>query len=618
MSSGPEERDKKVTVYRSGFSRVNIERVRRAAVDACTAAEDAERVNHDTRHAPDIATTSRPWPKPIYNLIGVLGSDEGPTMASSETYPYQPLDFDTHEIRVLSLRIEEENKIISCSLEHLSLIEPGPYFALSYCWGNPGSRARILLGGGTAEVTASLEEALRAVRKSLCSVDGIGKLIRIWVDALCINQNDGQERSQQVRNMRQIYSRATEVFAWVGRIDRTKLSEEAISCLFDLPEWAKLYPSSNGLQLSINEAATGFFGEEYWRRVWIIQEVTVASTVTILYGYHKFRWDDVAAVLRYLQKAQLDSESACAKAIHGAAHLLNFRDQYNGQNLMSLFDAMTWSRRSLATDPRDKIFALLGLCHDGPIFVPVPNYKQDLATIIAEMSKMMMSRTKSLDLICLKGVGSSTAMDSLPSWAPNWGSVWSGKLTIQEEEIIHQVSRRYPDYDSPILQGSNNKILKIKGARVAVVTGLATAFGHHNSVPLGMKHRGWISSTSKLRERKPELATMSFGGDITRTIIWDTLTMSLFKEERVVGNSCFESLWRPDGRGMVEDINLIHWIDDNAWFKIGRWTLREWSQVVVLKDSPPTAERAHKSGFKLFAASSLKKHEGASRRASYE
>ena len=60
MSSGPEERDKKVTVRRTGFSRFNIERARRAALDAYAAAEDAERVNHDTRHAPDIATTSRP------------------------------------------------------------------------------------------------------------------------------------------------------------------------------------------------------------------------------------------------------------------------------------------------------------------------------------------------------------------------------------------------------------------------------------------------------------------------------------------------------------------------------------------------------------------------------
>jgi hypothetical protein len=50
-----------------------------------------------------------------------------------------------------------------------------------------------------------------------------------------------------------------------------------------------------------------------------------------------------------------------------------------------------------------------------------------------------------------------------------------------------------------------------------------------------------------------------------------------------MGNTgfCFKALWRPDGRGAIGDLNLIGWIDDNACFEIGAWTLREWSQVTV-------------------------------------
>jgi len=62
--------------------------------------------------------------------------------------------------------------------------------------------------------------------------------------------------------------------------------------------------------------------------------------------------------------------------------------------------------------------------------------------------------------------------------------------------------------------------------------------------------------------------------------------MSLLAEKGVpkrTVRSCFESLWRPDGRGAVEDVNLIRWIDDNAWFKVGLWTLREWSQVYGMR-----------------------------------
>ena len=82
----------------------------------------------------------------------------------------------------------------------MSLIEPRPYFTLSHFWGDPQFSRRILLENGTVIVTGSLSLALKAVRKSFASKH------------TCINQNDGQERSQQVRNMRQIYSRVREVF----------------------------------------------------------------------------------------------------------------------------------------------------------------------------------------------------------------------------------------------------------------------------------------------------------------------------------------------------------------------------------------------------------------------
>lgn len=163
-----------------------------------------------------------------------------------------------------------------------------------------------------------------------------------------------------------------------------------------------------------------FFGEEYWKGVWVIQEITVARKVSILYGDHRLRWEDVATTLRKLLEnlsTFSDKCTATAEAIKCVVHLLKFRGRYLERDTISLFDALVWSRRALSTDPRDKIFALLGLCHDGRTFVPVPNYKQDLMTIIAEMSKEMMFLRKNLDLICLRGVSdgdASIAAKNLP------------------------------------------------------------------------------------------------------------------------------------------------------------------------------------------------------------
>jgi len=66
-----------------------------------------------------------------------------------------------------------------------------------------------------------------------------------------------------------------------------------------------------------------------------------------------------------------------------------------------------------------------------------------------------------------------------------------------------------------------------------------------------------------------------------RDEIWETLTMSLLPMNfsTTTWRSCFSTLWMPEGRGAIPDLALIKWIDDNASFRFGEWTLREWSQA---------------------------------------
>jgi hypothetical protein len=127
-----------------------------------------------------------------------------------------------------------------------------------------------------------------------------------------------------------------------------------------------------------------FFGLMYWRRVWIIQEITVAVKFTVVYGDFEFAWDDLVAILSFLRDSATSSEIFYQNSFSYAIHLLDFRDRYFIKpQPISLLEAMAWSHKSLATDSRDKIFALLGLCYDGSTFVPVPNYKQPLELILA-------------------------------------------------------------------------------------------------------------------------------------------------------------------------------------------------------------------------------------------
>jgi hypothetical protein len=70
------------------------------------------------------------------------------------------------------------------------------------------------------------------------------------------------------------------------------------------------------------------FFEEYWTRVWIIQEITVASTVRILYGNLDFSWDDVAAVLSMLISSSKEQNNQSSRTSLGASHLLKFREHF--------------------------------------------------------------------------------------------------------------------------------------------------------------------------------------------------------------------------------------------------------------------------------------------------
>lgn len=364
------------------------------------------------------------------------------------SFLYKALDINSHEIRILefSLDIEESRGAVSKlkprfrgTLKHVSLIDTDPYTALSYCWGDPASDEFLRLDSEGAQVqsiaiTENLHRALLAVWERR----GEKQELRIWVDALCINQSDLYERSQQIQMMRQIYSRAEEVLAWIGPIAGTapspaiERSLRKMQMVIPRPTLSsdQARSSRSDLMLTSGEewdVMISFFNKEYWRRVWIIQEITVASTVTMLYGTIEVSWDFLVPVLRSLVKesAHGHEEQGINISGIGASHLLRFREHWIDTNKpISILQAMTWTTHTKATDPRDKIFALLGLCHDGFRIVPVPNYKQSLKSIISEMSRLSFSRNRSLDQICLRGADTKPQDSAeIPTWAPNWPSL---------------------------------------------------------------------------------------------------------------------------------------------------------------------------------------------------
>jgi hypothetical protein len=273
--------------------------------------------------------------------------------------------------------------------------------------------------------------------------------------------------------MREIYSIAEDVIAYVGN-QNIRLDEQIFLQKFGA---YGNKPSLEGLKSSEKQTLNELFGQPYWKRVWIIQELTVADKVTILYSGVQLSWTELSAVLTLPTQttSNLNATSSGVEKVLNAQHLLHFRQKYQlDPRPISLLEAMEWSTRTLARDPRDKIFGLLGLCHDGFRFVPVPNYKQSLGTIIVEMSKAMMKLTKSLDLIVLKGTGVQEKAESdLQSWIPDWPKIWVGGMTCQES-IFQGWRQTYP-FNPLHYVDTHDRAINPMGACLGEIVGLTTS-----------------------------------------------------------------------------------------------------------------------------------------------
>ncbi|KAH7001202.1 heterokaryon incompatibility protein-domain-containing protein [Ilyonectria destructans] len=136
-------------------------------------------------------------------------------MASSTQQPalsYQPLSAASNEMRILRIKPAKRSQDeIKCRLEHVSLAASSNYVALSYCWGGSDKTVPVRVNNQITHDTPSLASALTEIRSR--------GYVKVWADAICINQDDDEERSHQVLRMAAIYRSAHAVIAWLGHAE---------------------------------------------------------------------------------------------------------------------------------------------------------------------------------------------------------------------------------------------------------------------------------------------------------------------------------------------------------------------------------------------------------------
>jgi hypothetical protein len=197
---------------------------------------------------------------------------------------YTKLNFERQEIRLLTLFPGNEQETPTCILEVFTLDDHPSYEALSYCWdkpvgGKPVPLVCILVNNKYFEVSAGLHVALTHLR------DPTTKRI-VWIDALCIDQDNTQEKSEQVQLMRLIYGSASRVVIWLGEGDAgTDQAMQFIRADTETGQWRVGDPIPESMrQLARTFAARGaiyhlrkVFDRPWWNRIWIVQELAMSN-----------------------------------------------------------------------------------------------------------------------------------------------------------------------------------------------------------------------------------------------------------------------------------------------------------------------------------------------------
>jgi hypothetical protein len=290
-----------------------------------------------------------------------------------EPYTHSRFDLERPGLRLLQLR-KGTGSTIQCELFQAWLDDEFddlmPYEALSYTWGGTELSNSVQIDGKSLGVTHNLYLALQHLRSE--DEDRI-----LWIDAMCIDQSDLKERGHQVAQMGQIYSRAERVVIWLG--PSTEDIDFLLGCLKELErsstkEWHQSYDRwSEGwsrLQakfkvrywLCVSRQRAGLqslLDYPWFKRVWIIQEVANAKKARICSG-NKFVMAHTFVMATKLMN--MDIGYHC-KAILDIMPGVAREESWWGtrRDLSTLLEKFGQSE---ATDPRDKIYALLGICSD--------------------------------------------------------------------------------------------------------------------------------------------------------------------------------------------------------------------------------------------------------------
>jgi hypothetical protein len=342
-------------------------------------------------------------------------------MANPIDSPYEQLDFEKREIRLIILQPGHSDDPVVCNLSATSLNRPSHYEALSYVWGDQNITSPIAVEGTPVQATQNLELALRHIRH-------VDKERMVWIDAICINQRDDDERTQQVSLMRAIYGKASEVVVWLGPHHAS--SGKAISFIeaaaADVERhWKTDMKNSMAADVLNAEhiAATATSLRRPWlSRVWTVQECVLASRLTFLVGDSAISGEAFSSFERSWRRhvntcGCIDFRISydLVTAMGATSNMMELRD-VSAREKMAFSRMLRLFQNRQCTDQRDRIYGLLGMATG---FGMSADYALSVAEVFERYFVDCVARTGELYELSYNSQHRDTQIQ-LSSWVPNW------------------------------------------------------------------------------------------------------------------------------------------------------------------------------------------------------
>ncbi|KAF9776133.1 hypothetical protein IL306_005720 [Fusarium sp. DS 682] len=312
-------------------------------------------------------------------------------LAFTNLFHYDHFDLERPGFRMIRLERGQQSQL-RCHLFQAYLVqdEMMDYEALSYVWGSQDTPHEIQVNEKTLAITKSLYEALQHLRQP--NKDRI-----LWVDALCIDQSNIKERGHQVNLMGEIYRKADRVIIWLGFHNRgTRLLITAAEKFkAHLPpeafrEWSREDPRWKDQWMQVEndseedredlvDGLKSFMDHPWFKRVWILQEVANAKRAIVKCDQGEIP-ASIFALLPLAMGASIGEQ--CRAVLDIMLRMLKGTSWWNqNRNLCNLL----WKFKGCkATDPRDKVYALLGMASDIKDVSMKPDYAKDELAVVRD------------------------------------------------------------------------------------------------------------------------------------------------------------------------------------------------------------------------------------------